>query len=537
MKKIMKISMSLLLIVSFIAPSFVNATTKNGSITIKNDPNSTSISIVDHQFGAYKVFDLSLGENNGDKQYRYTVDDDFVDFFKSKATASDDVSTPDKLNDFAIKYVQEHKDINALATEIKQVIESKKISAEKESGKVSVAVDKKEEVTINDLPLGYYIILDKDLKTDDTVQSEFIAAAALGTTDTNLVINLKASVPTIDKEIKHNDTGVWGNVGDNQIGDTVEYKLIAKVPTNLTGYTKYTYIVHDTLSEGLTFNQYSMEIYVGDKSDNKVLSEKYYDVITPGTKGCTFDINFKILEGIKDGAFKSGDQFYIYYTATLNENAVVANSHNDNTAYIQYSNNPYEESDKDSVKVIVKDYTFKLNALKTREDGKTPLPGAKFELFNGKNTMYFMQKTLTDGTNVYTVCTQKHSHDANDSTCTNEIISGSNGKFEIVGLDDVVKYKLVETQAPDGYNAIDPIEFEIEATYDCNGDITSVSTNADGIKKDDSTFELVTTIVNTTGIKLPGTGGMGTTIFILLGGFVMASAAGVLFIKSRKKSA
>ncbi|MGG7178385.1 SpaH/EbpB family LPXTG-anchored major pilin [Clostridium paraputrificum] len=521
MKKITKIFISLILTLVMVAPALVNAATGNGSITIKNDPATTGVSMKGHKYSAYKIFDVITGSSGN---YNYTVDSDFKDFFKGKATPSDDVSTDTKLNKYAYDYVN-NADINALATEIKNYIIAKSISYEAESGAVNVALDKTEDVIIKNLPLGYYIVLDKG---DGSEIPSFIAAASLGTTDPNLVINLKASAPTIDKQIKHNDSGKWGIVGDNQVGDKVEYKLISKVPSNLTGYTTYTYNIHDSLSAGLTFNN-DIEIYVGDKDTGTKLDSSYYTV-NNNTNANKFDISVDILTAISANKFKAGDILNIYYSATLNENAVVASNHNDNTAYLEYSNNPYEDSKEETIKVTVKDYTFKLNGLKTKEDKITALPGAKFEISREGKAIYFKKDVVA---NKYTVCAEKHEH---GTGCTTEIVSGENGRFEIVGLDDAVEYTLKETEAPAGYNAIDPIKFTITATYDVDGNIIDITTSANGITKENSTFELATTIVNTTGSKLPETGGIGRTIFTVIGGLLMISAAGLLIVKFNKKT-
>ncbi|MGL5417371.1 MAG: prealbumin-like fold domain-containing protein [Clostridium sp.] len=133
-------------------------------------------------------------------------------------------------------------------------------------------------------------------------------------------------------------------------------------------------------------------------------------------------------------------------------------------------------------------FLFKINALKTREDGTTVLQGAEFEIRKGENPIYFIKNGDT-----YIVCAEKHNHEG-EASCTKTIVSGADGRFQIIGLDDAIDYTIVETKAPEGYNPIKPINFKITAEYDENGNIIKIQTNADGIVQVDGTFELGTTI-------------------------------------------
>ncbi|MGL5348227.1 MAG: SpaH/EbpB family LPXTG-anchored major pilin [Peptostreptococcaceae bacterium] len=528
MKKILKSFFAMMMVLCLGTTSFAQPTKSAGTITIQNDSKATGISMVGHTYSVYNVFNATISDG-GDK-YSYSVSDEFKAYFEAKATeAKADISTLSKFNKFAVEYVDSFKDnMQELTKDLRNYVIEQNTKPLQTSEKAT-----EEKVVISGLPLGYYLILDNG-NGSTTSESNPIAAAALGTTSNELVINLKGSAPTIDKEIKHNENGDWGNVGDNQIGDTVEYRLTATIPSDLTGYENYTYIIHDTLSKGLTFND-DIEIYVGEKDNGGKKLESDYTVINPTTDNHTFDINVDILNGIKTGKFEEGNKLYIYYSAVLNEDALIAGDSNDNTVDLEYSNNPYDEDSKDKTpEVTVKDYTFKINALKTKEDGKTALEGAEFELSTKDGESIYFNLTITgDGTSKYVVCADKHTHSDAENKCIKTIISPENGKFEMVGLDDAVEYTLTETKAPDGYNPIDPIKFIITATYDEKGNITGIETNVDGINKVNGTFELGTTIINTTGDKLPETGGIGTTIFKVAGISLMAVAAVLLITRYR----
>ncbi|MGL5087831.1 MAG: SpaA isopeptide-forming pilin-related protein, partial [Clostridium sp.] len=135
---------------------------------------------------------------------------------------------------------------------------------------------------------------------------------------------------------------------------------------------------------------------------------------------------------------------------------------------------------------------------------------------------------LVNNTNDYIV--------SKDADAVATITSGEDGKFNIIGLDDGIDYTLSETKAPFGYNSISNRAFKITAGYDGNGIITSLSANAEsGITQVAGTYELATTIINTKSPLLPETGGIGTTLFNIVGGSLMISALGLLVFKRRKR--
>lgn len=536
MKKVISLFVAMLVLLSVGVPAFANT---KGNIIIKNTTANTGITLTNEKYYAYKVMDL-VGSSGGNPQ-GYTIDQDFKKFFKDKANKSNPivaVDTDDKLNKFANDYLNKNKDnMIEVAREIKKYIDAENnttvtIVKDGENGTISNdgAV---QTTTIPDLDHGYYIIIDKTT----TEAEHVIAAAALGTNFPGLEIQLKASKPTLDKKIFHNELGTWGNVGDNAIGEKVEFRLAGKLPQNITGYKNYTYLMHDTLDKGLTFND-DIQVYVGEKNATSVplvLGTDYTieknvkhnhnnkDYITSGKTG--FDLSINIREGVVASKFKLGDTLYVYYSATLNKDAVIAGFSNDNSVYLEYSNNPYDENSKEEgPEIVVKDYTFKLNGLKTNTKGDV-LKGAEFNILIGTEPIKFK---LVNGTNDYIV--------SKDADAIDTITSGTNGKFNIIGLDDAVVYTLRETKAPFGYNTISDKNFTITAGYDGNGIINSLSANTEsGITNIVGTYELGTTIVNTKSELLPETGGMGTTLFNIAGVSLMTTALGLLVFKRRKK--
>lgn len=193
----------------------------------------------------------------------------------------------------------------------------------------------------------------------------------------NMTATPKGDKPSLDKQIKHNESGEWGVVGDNQIGDTVEFRTITKVP-DTAGYTKYDYIIHDTMSAGLTSNVTSSADVTIKVNDTTVLTTEYYIVTATGN---SFSATVDILQAIADGKMNANDQLYTYYTGVLNTDAKVYDEgKQDNVAYLEYSNNPHVDTEKGKTpEKKVYDWTFKMGINKVNENGGQ-LTGAKFAL-------------------------------------------------------------------------------------------------------------------------------------------------------------
>ena len=506
--KILRLILAMILSLTISIP--VCAATNEGSITISNDPSTSGVSMVGNTYSVFKVFDLT---KNGDS-YAYTVASDYENFFKGLNGAPQNAGQ--ELNSFASNYVA-NTDINKVAEELKNYTLDKNLQA-------TFSQEAKEEsLTISGLPLGYYMVLG-DSKDSDGKQ--VVSAVSLGTTDKDLVITLKGSAPTMKKEIKHNEKDQWGVVGDNQIGDNVEFRLIGSVPTNLTGYNKYQYIVGDRFDEGFTLNK-DFAIKINDTEQQ--LTSDYFE-ITYDEDNLGFKINVNILKAVQDGKLNLGDQLYIYYTAVLNSKAK-ATEYNENTVTLQYSNNPYvDDSFNTTPPSTVRDYTFELDVTKL-SDNKKKLAGAEFELSRDNNPIYFIKSDDGKGTNIYKICDQKkHATEG----CTKTLVSGESGELRIIGLDDAVKYSLKETKAPTGYNPLkDPIEFTLKATYDEEGNLATISSDNESVTRKVCTNTVTTTIINTSGKILPGTGGSGTKLFTIVGGALMVCAAAGFAIKRK----
>ena len=367
---------------------------------------------------------------------------------------------------------------------------------------------------------GYYLIKDKDntVSGADTYTTYIVKVVG------NVTITPKSNVPSFEKKVKDtNDTtgatSDWQDSADYDIGDEAPFKLEGTVASNYADYKTYYFAFHDQAEDGLTFNKDSVKVYVDTTEINTG-----YKVVTSTTDGDTFDVVFDNLKNIAD--VKANSKITVEYTATLNDKAVLGNQGNVNTAHLEFSNNPNEEQNgsnkpetgntpEDSVIV----FTYQVVVNKVKADGEA-LTGAEFTL----------EKVLENGT-------QK----------TVAVVKNADGTtFTFKGLDDG-DYILTETVTPATYNTIEPIRFTVTADHKItwNGEardaiLTSLSGNVTSgtadFMPDKTEGSLTTDVVNQSGATLPGTGGIGTTVFYVIGGLLMAAAAVLLITKKRMNS-
>ncbi|MCD7863216.1 MAG: isopeptide-forming domain-containing fimbrial protein [Lachnospiraceae bacterium] len=373
--------------------------------------------------------------------------------------------------------------------------------------------------TITGIADGYYLVVDSGAKTDESedANSRYMIEVVNGTA----TITSKAVVPTIDKTIT-NSTGLDKTTLTTSekgtavsVGDTVSFELECTVPSDLGGYDTYTYIIHDTMDDGLDFpddgdatNPQVTGTTIGltVRSTSQSVTPLYTAVIDADARTLTITIsNAKAL---------AGETIYVEYNAVLNDNAV-AGVAEDNTVYLEYSNNPNGSGTGKTPESVVHVYTFDLYTYKVDGDTQQPLSGATFTLYKS-----------TDRGSIYTEEVAEIA-----STDTND---GSTFTFEELGAG---YYKLVETVTPTGYNTVEDIKFQIVATYNTDGTISalSVAGNENKVSVYVAKTSVTTTVENMSGTSLPSTGGIGTTIFYVVGGILVFGAA-VLLVTRRRMS-
>ena len=378
---------------------------------------------------------------------------------------------------------------------------------------------------------GYYLIKNTSVGEGEVFTDYILRVVG------DVKVNPKSGKPTLDKQIRHNETGVWGVVGDNQIGDTVEFRTLTTVPI-VSGYTQYTYVIHDEMSAGLTSNVRSNEDVTIKVNDETVLDKNYYTVTVDEVNTNKFTVTVDVLNAIKDGKMVEGNTLYTYYTGILNEKAKVYNDgKQDNKAYLEYSNNPHDHATTNSTPVkVVYDWTFKMGVKKVDGADGTPLTDAKFVLSKEKNcdlgaigddgqphNTENLISLIKNSDGSYTVAPAGY-----NGSVVNVITAGD---ITINGLDDATVYYLYETKAPAGYNRLTAaVRFEITATYSDAGDnCTSVTATVNN----DVQSSVSVNVRNNKGSTLPSTGGIGTTLFYVIGGVLMAVATVLLVTKKR----
>ncbi len=353
---------------------------------------------------------------------------------------------------------------------------------------------------------GYYLIVDAttDPATGETI-SDFMLKVV-----SDVTITAKDGKTTSQKKVKDtNDTTAetsgWQDSADHDIGDDVPFQLKAVIANDYANYETYKLIFHDTESAGLSFNN-DAKVYV----DGTEITTGF-TVVNDPADGDTFDVVFNDLKKI--ASVSAGSVITVEYTSELNENAVIGLPGNPNEMHIEYSNNPNNETQTGETpddKVIV--FTFKV-VLNKIDGDENPLVGASFELF---------KKAPADNDDGFTWVSLGEIDGTNLSTFTWE------------GIDDG-DYKLVETATPDKYNSIDDIEFTVSAEHDELSDNPTLTEleGGDLFTGDVDTGALTGDVVNKKGNTLPSTGGIGTTIFYVLGGIMVACAAVLLIAKKR----
>ena len=379
------------------------------------------------------------------------------------------------------------------------------------------------------LPAGYYLVIEVDaenLPVGETMTKHILQVVG------NTSVALKASTVSSEKKVKDiNDSegtpSAWQDSADYDIGDDVPFQLSATVSDLLNDYKgPYAMTFHDHQSDGLTFNQNSVEVFVKTSSGSAEtkIDSTYYTVGSgsESSNSCTFEVHFDNLKDIS--AVTPGSTIIVRYTSKLNAKAKTGAPGNPNEMHITFSNNPntdkpHEEGKTPDDKVTV--FTFKLVVNKVQPvDGTQetkPLKGAAFKL-SKKNSggNYVEVKTLgTDKDNPI-------------------------DEFEFTGLDDG-EYMLEEVITPDGFNTIAAIEFTITADHEVQSNdprLTALTGGklADGnvdIAGDLSTGTITTDVVNIKGKTLPSTGGMGTTVFYIIGS-ILVVCAGVLLISKKR---
>ena len=501
------------------------------------DNATLTVSTTDAKFAgktvnAYKMFSATVSGDG--KAVSYTLTDEWKPFFKdSTASGLTDV-TDANVNDKANGYVSKltGKDLAAFATKASNWAQAKtnNIKAAATATVSTGATNGNYTATFNGLDYGYYVVA----VPGATLANASGQYATLVSVDrTNVTANIKGDLPTVDKKVQVDGTGK--DATDAKIGDSLTFTLTSTIP-DMSAYDTYTFNFKDTLSKGLTFERVTSVTVDGVAAPLTVGTD--YTVTTPTASNNTLTVAMNDFKNKQQA--NAGKKITVTYTATLNENAVVGGAGNTNSATIQYSNDPSTNGTGDSEPSKVRVFTYGFTVDKYTgdqyTDAATRLAGAKFTLApkNGE-PMSFVQVNAGSGT----AKAEYRVANAGETGATTTIITPANGKVEFRGLKNG-EYTLTETEAPAGYNKLASaigvkVNGQNDGTDTTHATVTITYNNDNnGSNYDQTASNGVIPVRNKSGVTLPGTGGMGTIAFTVIG--VLVIALGVAWTLKRKNA-
>ena len=444
--------------------------------TEKNDSITINEAVVGETYNIYKLFDLEVNSETAPTAYSYKVNAEWKAFFEGDGVPYITV------NDAGC--VTEIKAANGDVTEDAKDLAKAAAAWAGKPAATDTEEASSDTVVFEGLDDGYWLIT-STLGTNAMIQTTPAAQ--------NVTINEKNPEDKITKEVKEDSTGEYGEENDAQIGDVVEFKSVA----TLYPATRNV-VIHDTMTDGLSFTAGSIEIHT-DAALTTELASDHYEILGTPADGDTFTIK------IKDSyiaTLTAETKLYLTYTATLNENAV-----KDNAIVPQVNKTQITFGDEQSVEDQTETTTHKFSVHKHAKGSNDNLADAVFSL--KKNGAEVNLIKLDD--NNYRVAK------ADEAGAVGTFTTVANGNIVIWGVDSDGDYTLEEITAPDGYNKL--------------------ATEVDVVWAEEEGKETVIDVENKTGSLLPSTGGIGTTLFYVIGGLLVVAAVVLLIAKKRMASA
>ena len=556
-KKILATLMCLCLVLSCVSMAvFADET---GTITVQNQ-SGTNATVAGKTLNLFKIFNATKSGDN--ISYQWVKESDGSTnryetfFFGADGVTGEDSGT---IHD-VVKYINSLESdsfaFSQMAAKLYQYINTKGIAADKTSGEIA---DNATSYTFDGLGLGYYLIYDATVFSADDDTPAVRSAAMLAHPGENKVIQLKADRPHIEKHVDDSKNGTpdWQLGTTANIGDTVKFRIVTAVPDHDLYGDKYDFVISDTMDDTLSLKANTISVKAYNPVDNSAVVIDNTVTTTGLSDGLDFKIDFTNIPDIaKDTIIEVTYEAEVLTTAELK---------NINKATLTYSNDPNLVSSRGSADAEASVMLWQFVLTKHMEDASgTPsfirLGGAQFEIYSKddlNNPLKFTTSSYTNADSGLTYTKYTFNPTAGDVTTLDTVNSGDDGKTNIgytlggslgqiyiYGLGEG-SYVIRETKAPDGYQiAKGDFEFTITDTIGVTGGIANAvvteatRTEAPGkftrIAVDESVQAYYIGITNAPGSALPETGGMGTTLFTILGIVLMAGA--VAFFTSRKRS-
>ena len=587
-KRVFSLVLTLILAFALAVPAFATGveTVGDNSITITNSPvyTKTDGTKVGADYSGYLLMTLVQSES-GDN-HAYTVNPKYTNILLTVINENNgegaDLTVADSTNrvptaaennaivswistyvgEGAGKLMNARDFTNAVYAEILDLNNDTDDTNDIAADKTASDGDADGTVTLDKIAHGYWLIADTTADIPEGATADRTSTLVILDTST-VTVTAKNKDMTITKNITNTTDPT--NVSDHNIGDTVNYTIVATIDPNMAQYdpATYKYIITDTLSEGVVYDldpsngaleafndgnvaqvkkAMGLTIRLDNDGDGTIEAgegediSKYFTVDLLSDNDLTNGFTFTITGNTNWATFDKSGNVIVNYNAIVNKFAVVGGVGNPNEVDLEFSNNPTTDSTGETPKDIVTSFTYQLNVIKVDgKNGEIKLEDARFALYRlvddpenaGQKKKEYV---LIDAEN-------KVSGWQDILPANGNIVTDANGKVSVIGLDDGTYY-LTECVAPDGYNLLDKdVKIKITAEYSPDGKtITKLTVTVDDEKTSDGntgTGVLEVTVKNFSGVELPGTGGIGTTIFYTLGGLLAVGAAVFLVTKKR----